>query len=158
MILLTAREKQSGFTLIELMIVVAVMGVLAAIALPSYEEQVAKGRRASAKAVLVEAQAWMERFYSENYRYDKNLQDVALDSAGLFPAYFSTAPRAGDGPPAYNMTVTFTANAYTLTAVPLRANDRCGTYSITHRGRKSVVGYTSVAGANVLEASRNCWK
>ena len=42
--------------------------------------------------------------------------------------------------------------------VPIRAGDRCGTYSITNRGRKSVIGYTAEAGANVLEASRNCWK
>ena len=152
------QKIQRGFTLIEVMIVVAIIGVIASIAYPSYQESVAKGRRASAKSVLSEAQTWMERFYSENYRYDKNLQDVALDNAAVFPAFFSTAPKPGDGPASHNITITFTATAYTITAVPIRAGDRCGTYSITNRGRKSVIGYTAEAGANVLEASRNCWK
>lgn len=137
------------------MIVVAIIGVLAAIAYPSYEESRAKGRRASAKAVLAESQAWMERFYSENYRYDKNLQDVALDNASLFPSFFSTAPRSGDGTAAYNISVSFTATAYTVTAAPIAA-DRCGTYAITHRGRKSVIGATGFA--NTLEAARECWR
>ena len=56
------RVPQQGFTLIELMIVVAVIGVLAALAYPSYKEYIAKSRRAEAKAVLLSGQQWMERF------------------------------------------------------------------------------------------------
>jgi type IV pilus assembly protein PilE len=149
------KKIQRGFTLVELMIVVAIIAIVAAIALPSYEESVAKGRRASAKSLLTESQAWMERFYSENYRYDKNVQDVALDNVALFPSFFTTAPKPGEGVAAYNITVTFTATAYTLTAVPLQA-DRCGTFAITHRGRKSVIGSTGFA--NMLEAARECWR
>ena len=61
-------RKHQGFTLIELMIVVAVIGILASIAYPSYREYVAKSRRAEAKTVLLSAQQWMERFYTENFR------------------------------------------------------------------------------------------
>ncbi len=148
------RRKQSGFTLIEVMIVVAIIGILASIAYPSYRESIAKGKRASAKSVLTESQQWMERFYSENYRYDQNFAVVSVETT-LFPAQFSVAPKPGDGNAAYTITVTPTSRSYTVTATPISA-DRCGTYNITHTGRKSVTSYTGFA--NALEAARECWR
>ncbi|KAB7540342.1 prepilin-type N-terminal cleavage/methylation domain-containing protein [Verminephrobacter sp. Larva24] len=56
------HRMQSGFTLIELMIVVAIIGIVSGLAYPSFKEQLAKSRRADAKALLVGAQQWMERF------------------------------------------------------------------------------------------------
>ena len=153
-------RRHRGFTLIELMITVAIIGVLLAVALPSYQEQVAKGKRTSAKAVTLQAQQWMERFYSENYRYDKNIADVVVTDSTLFPAQFSTAPPAGDGAAAYTISLAVTSRTYTVTAAPLgnMSADKCGSYRITHTGRKSVSGYTVAAGANALEAARSCWK
>jgi len=74
------KTATQGFTLIELMIAVAIVGILAAIAYPSYIEHVRKTRRADAKAVVLELSQWMERFYTENSRYDKTRAgvDVAL--------------------------------------------------------------------------------
>jgi type IV pilus assembly protein PilE len=61
-----AERRNQGFTLIEMMIVVALMGILAAIAYPSYQDSVRKTRRADAKAVLAELAQFMERTYTEN--------------------------------------------------------------------------------------------
>ena len=61
--------KQSGFTLIEIMITVAIVGILAAVALPSYTSYVARGKRAEVRANMLEAAQFMERYYSTNFRY-----------------------------------------------------------------------------------------
>ena len=77
-----------GFTLIELMIAVAVVGILAAIAYPSYQEHVRKARRADAQTALLELAQFMERHYTANGRY--------LTTAGAAPVLpFDAAPKDG---------------------------------------------------------------
>ncbi|MGE8453428.1 MAG: type IV pilin protein, partial [Pseudomonadales bacterium] len=71
-------SPQQGFTLIEMMFVVAIAAILASIAYPSYKEYVAKAKRAEVSAMISSAQQWMERFYSENFRYDINSAGVAV--------------------------------------------------------------------------------
>ena len=156
-------RKHQGFTLIELMIVVAVIGILASIAYPSYREYVAKSRRAEAKTVLLSAQQWMERFYTENFRYDKNSAGVAVTDASQFPSRFSVSPVPGQGAAAYTISVVVTANVrdvYSVTATrkagSSMAADRCGDFAIDHLGRKDLVNYSGFASkAAALEA---CWK
>ncbi len=161
------KRCAGGFTLIELMITVAVIAILAAIAYPSYQEAIAKGKRAQAKTVLSQAQQWLERNYSENYRYDKTAAGAAIDNTagGLFAAQFGVAPLASEGPAAYVITVSVPAaaagNAYTLTATRTgaMANDRCGNFTVTHTGRKAVASHSGfgAGAAGGLEASRKCW-
>lgn len=139
-----------GFTLIELMIVVAIVGILAAIAYPSYQDSVRKSRRADAKAVLQQAAQWMERFYTENNRYDQNTTATAVaGTAGLFATTSSLTQAPIEGTTKYyNITVaTPDANSFTLSAAPIAggamASDPCGTFALTQTGAKSVTGSLS---------------
>ena len=164
-------KAQQGFTLMELMITVAVVGILAAVAYPSFIEQIARSRRVEAQTVLLAGQQWMERFYSENYRYDKNSAgtDVTLaDKTGPFDVRFSTSPPKGQGAPLYNISVSAPAPPatpqYRITATRIAgsnmANDRCGNMTVDHLGRRSIEegSYTAKAGSNLAAAIAYCWK
>lgn len=158
-----SKHSLRGFTLIELMIVVAIIAVLASVAYPSYKEYVARSRRAEARAVLVAAQQWMERFYTENFRYDKNSAGVAVTDATQFPSRFSVSPVPGQGSPMYDIAVVVTNNVrdvYSVTATrkagTAMASDRCGNFSIDHLGRKDLTNYSGFSSKTAaLEA---CWK
>ena len=149
------KRFTSGFTLIELMITVAIVGILAAVAYPSYTSYIAKARRADARAQLASAQQWIEKFYSESYDYAQNTAGGASTTA--FDAQpFSSSPRSGDGTAVYTLTLTVgasPASTYTLSATPVStgsmANDSCGALSLTNTGRRG-----AGTGASVLD----CWK
>lgn len=152
-----------GFTLIELMIAVAVVGIIAAIAYPSYTEYVARGRRAQMTAELLAAQQWMERFYTENLRYDKTGAGTATTDSTQFPARFSTSPRAGEGNAAYTIALTaVTSQSYTITATRTgaMANDRCGNFTIDQLGTRSIAAgsFSSSKFADLAAAVRACWR
>lgn len=152
-------SPQGGFSLIELMIVVAIVAILASIVVPSYRESVAKGRRAEVRTVLLEAGQWMERHYSENFRYDTNTAGTAI--ADLFPASLRQSPRDTGG--AYTLAVSaVTARSYTITATPVAggpmANDRCGAFQITNTGVRSNPGFSVAAFGTAEAAAAACWR
>jgi type IV pilus assembly protein PilE len=151
----TSARASGGFTLIEVMIVVAVVGILAAVALPSYNEYIARGRRGDAQTQLLAAQQWTERFYSEHYRYDQTsaATPVLVTDATLFGNQpFRTSPRPGEGAVAYNLTVVAAANTYTLTATRTgsMASDACGNFTLTNTGLKGLIGASKTVAA--------CWR
>lgn len=117
-----------GFTLIELMIVVAVVAILAAIAYPSYQEYLRKARRAQAKADLVELAQMAERHHTVNNSY--------ATWGTAMP--FESSPRTGTEH--YSLEAATDAGSFTLTATPTsasQASDRCGVLEIDQTGRKT---------------------
>lgn len=135
-------RRSSGFTLIELMIVVAVVAILAAIAYPSYAESVRKGHRGQAKADLLELTQLLERHRTVNRTYD------GFDMGG-----FESSPRTG----AEHYEVGLSdadASGYTLTAAPSsaaqRKDARCGALSINQAGTKSI-------GDSATGSVSDCW-
>lgn len=101
------RGHRLGFTLIELMIVVGIVAILAAIAYPSYRAQVTKTRRADAQSVLMQAAQFMERLYTENGCYDGS-------SCGLPATVLPFTKSPVDGTEAYYDIQIFTADAQTF--------------------------------------------
>ncbi|WP_116750116.1 type IV pilin protein [Acidovorax sp. 99] len=135
-----------GFTLIELMIVVAIVAILSAVAYPSYQEYVRRGHRAEARAGLLQAQQWLER---------------AATATGTYPTASlpTTLTWSSDNSKRYTIALAAsnTTTSYTLTATPKatspQASDKCGTYSLSNSGLRGAAGKTSdQAGYNV-----DCW-
>jgi len=135
------RARTRGFTLIELMIVVVVIAILAAIAVPGYGSYMQRARRTDATRALTEAAAAMERYFSQNQTY-------AISSLGP-PAnvYPATSPEGY-----YNLSISgASATQYTLTATPTgkQAGDACGNFILTNASTRTVSGSIS---------AKDCWK
>ncbi len=129
---MTRKNVMRGFTLIEIMIVVAILGIISAIAYPSYQESIRKSRRADARAVMLEAAQFMERRYTENL--------VAGYTGVTLPAALQGSPK-GDGTKYYNIALGgLGQNTFTLTATPNsyggQNKDKCGALTLTNAGVK----------------------
>jgi prepilin-type N-terminal cleavage/methylation domain-containing protein len=137
---------RGGFTLVEAMIVVAIISILAAVAYPSYAQHVARGKRADAKAALLEMAQWMERQYTVNSNYNAQSDGTAITATQL-PV--KQSPRSGAA--AYNISFAAgqpTASTFVLRAVPAgsMSGDACGTLTLDNTGARGSAGTTA-----------NCW-
>lgn len=146
--------RQLGFTLIEIMVVVAIVGILAAIAYPSYSESVRKSRRSDAKNALMNAAQLLERRYSERAQYP----DQATLKALMNDASAGASILSPDRFYAFSIVLANDARGnasqlYTLTAVPQGAQvaDKCGSFTLASDGTKGVTG------ASAGLTSVTCW-
>lgn len=131
-------RRPAGFTLIELMVAVAIIAVLAAIAYPSYTDQVRKGRRADAKQALLDLAARQERFNTVNNRWATTTAEL-----GYAAAAFPLAVQSGGGVSyRVDLQVDNSLGNYTATAAPvnLQAADGCGSFILDQQGVLAVTG------------------
>ena len=137
------NKSQRGFTLIELMIVVAIVGILAAIAFPSYQEQVRRTNRAEGQSTLLQTAQRLERCYTEYNSYNN-----AACAVG-FPINITSENGK------YTITsIVLTASTYTLNAgrSGSQTGDRCGDFRLDHTGAKTIFGAAS--GLTITD----CWR
>lgn len=134
----TVRSTSKGFTLIELMIVVAIVAILATVAVASYQFAVTKSRRAAAANCLQERAQFMERWYTTNLTYVGAANPPAQCDGNISPQHYAVTFAAAP-----------TANAYTLLATPQNgqlANDTlCGVLSLTAQGVRGEAGSAATA-------------
>lgn len=164
------NKQTTGFTLIELMVVIAIIGILAAIAYPSYTDKVQKSRRADAQGALVGFASAMERNFT---LYNSYCNVAATAGGGMVtdcaaatgvarisdtgtPAIYSAKSPIDGTDTYYDLTinaVTINPAGYTLYASPVnqQANDKCGTLTLTNTGVRGLVNQT--AGVTVAD----CW-
>jgi type IV pilus assembly protein PilE len=133
------KKYSSGFTLMELMIVVAIIGILVGVALPAYQDYGRRASRGEGRAHLLDTAAILERYYSDN--------NVYATAANTFaPTTVQTTTETGK----YTITITTagTFQTYTLTATPSAVDPDCGNLTLASTGTRGVTGTDSV---------NNCW-
>lgn len=131
-----SQKKIQGFTLVEVMIVVAIIGILAAIAYPTYVSFILKSHRTDALATLAQDQITLERCYAQNFSYNQ--------VCGSLPTFPQTSPQGY-----YQITLTnLGATAYTLTATALGSqveDTTCIRFTVDQANVKTAVDSSGTA-------------
>jgi type IV pilus assembly protein PilE len=147
--MLKSKYKQCGFTLIEVMIVVAIIGILSAVAYPSYRQYVIASQRSVAKSTVLDVAARQNQYYSNNKTYTADLADL-----GLTATYYVDGNGSSTSANAlYQMTIASGSSlTFDITATPqgsLATDDtECARYTMDETGAKGVSGSGGVD---------NCW-
>ena len=153
--------RRSGFTLIELMITLAIVAILAAIALPSYASYIARARRADARTQLVQVAQFMQRFYAANdsFAKDRANNDVIDQVPGALKQSPTDSTKLYDLAIPLGVSPLTNAMSFTLRMVPVAdnamGNDPCGTFTLTSTGVRGVL-VGNVVGTSTLRDT--CWK
>jgi len=141
------KNNARGMTLIELMIVVAILGIIVAIGYPSYMDHVKKSRRTEGMGELLELADRMERHYSDTGTYDQadgtDMTAAVIYRSTTQNGYYTLSVDAGTD------NVQFTARA-APTSKGQQNTDKCGTFVVTSQGTKSVTGGSL--------STADCWK
>jgi len=145
------RRRQSGVTLIELMIVVAIIAIISAFAYPSYQRYVIKAKRTVAQNTLLQIADRQQQFFMDNKRFAANATALGFAANPYIVDDKGNSTVAADGDAIYSISLSnVTALTWTATATPLHQqlsrDTYCGSLSITHTGIKSETG-----------SSDDCW-
>lgn len=142
-------NKAAGFTLIELMVAVAIVGILTTIAVGSYKDSIAKSRRSEAAAALVEGAQLLERQYSVAGHYT----DAVGDSAPKAVLVTTQLPPKSTSP-YYTISVTGDDSTFTLTATAkgAMASDKCGNLTLDQNGAQKI----TATGTGMTK--EDCWR
>lgn len=134
--------RSKGFSLVELMIAVAIIGILAGIALPSYQDHIKKTRRQDAEAALLQFRQAMEKFYANRFTYLGAAVSPTNKAPAIFPQWTPLDTPAG-GTKYYNLTIdSASATSFTLkaTATGSQVGEDCGDLTLSSNGTKSATG------------------
>lgn len=143
--------RQFGITLIELMVVVAIIAIISAFAYPSYQRYVIKAKRTVAQNNLLQIADRQQQFFMDNKRFTADLTELGFPADPHVVDDDGSTTVAGDAQAVYSLSLSnVTATTWTITAAPLNGqlsrDSYCGSLSITHAGTKGKTG-----------ASDNCW-
>ncbi len=152
-------KKQNGVTLVELMVVVMVIGILSAIAYPSYQKYARRTNRVMAKTVMMEVQSREESYFSDRKRYADDLTKLSYPAATTFYITNTGDTSAStSGTAIYSITLSATTatgasgpTSYSIAAAPLNTQTRdtdCGTLTLKSTGKKIASG----------NAGADCWR
>ena len=122
------------------MIVVVILGIISAIALPSYQEHVRRANRAEGMAFLQDVAARQERYFAQNNKYITSADTTELKKLGLSDNTSETGK--------YTLTTVNGTDNYTLTVAPTFTDTKCGTFTLNALGEKTV-------GAGTVS---ECWR
>lgn len=136
------NKQQNGFTLVELMITVAIIGILTSVGYPSYQKHVQKAKRTEAQAALVSFATAMEQWRVEN-----NNSYVIPTGNSIFA---DQVPTDGSGTKTYSLSITSDAMSYTLKATPVQTDEECGDLTLKNTGEKGAKG--------VSPDTAGCWE